>query len=249
MAEKFDLKASEHLDSSEGKKHFNEEHFAESARHYDFATQVLSFGQDYVWKRYLVDGLDPVESPECLDIACGTGDITFLLAERFPDGDILGADLTQEMLDLAESRNINSHVSFSKQDMNHLELADNSVDILTGGYAIRNAPDLGETLDEFRRVLRPDGQMAFLDFSKPVAKPLQFLQYVAMKIWGGLWGLLLHGNPEVHGYISASLKAYPDMERLEKIFFDHGFEIERSRGFLSGMTRVYFLKAIEGRRK
>ena len=246
MSEKFDLKASEHLGSSEGKKHFNEEHFAESAVHYDFVTQVLSFGQDYVWKHYLVEGLDLVESPFCLDIACGTGDITFLLAERFPGGEILGADLTQEMLDLAENRNITSHVSFSKQDMNHLELADNSVDILTGGYAIRNAPDLGETLDEFRRVLKPGGQMAFLDFSRPVAKPLQFIQYWAMKIWGGLWGLLLHGNPEVHGYISASLLAYPDMKKLEAIFLDHGFKIERSRGFLSGMTRVYFLKSTVG---
>ena len=245
MGKKFDLKASEHLGSSESKKNFNEEHFAESARHYDFVARVLSFGQDYSWKRHLVDGLAPMKAPTVVDIACGTGDITFLLAEKYSDGEILGADLTQEMLDLAESRNINSHVSFSKQDMNHLELADNSVDILTGGYAIRNAPNLGQTLEEFRRVLKPGGQMAFLDFSKPVAKLLQFIQFWALKIWGSLWGLLLHGNPQVHGYISESLLAYPDSEKLEKLFLDHGFKIENSKGFLSGMTRVYFLKSVE----
>lgn len=236
----------EHLDSAERKRYFNEKHFAESARHYDLVTRVLSFGQDYTWKHFLVEELQPVAAPFCVDIACGTGDITFLLAEKYADGEVLGIDLTQEMLDLAENRNINSHVRFSLQDMNHLDLPDASVDVLTGGYAIRNAPDLGETLREFRRVLKPGGQMAFLDFSKPVAKPLQFIQYWAMKIWGGFWGLLLHGNPEVHGYISASLLAYPDMARLEKIFLDHGFTIERSRGFLSGMTRVYFLKSTVG---
>ena len=90
MKSRFQLRASEHLDTSEGKRTFNEKHFAESAARYDFATRALSLGQDGAWKKLLIAKLPDVEKPTCLDIACGTGDVAFLLAERFPEGECIG---------------------------------------------------------------------------------------------------------------------------------------------------------------
>lgn len=242
MKNQFNLRAKDHILTREGKRRFNEEHFSESAPRYDLATRLLSLGQDGHWKRQLAKGLPEMESPSCLDIACGTGDVAFLLADKYPKGEILGIDLTQNMIDIANQRNSRASVSFARQRMCHLDLADNSVDIITGSYAIRNAPILGEALAEFQRVLKPGGHALFLDFSKPASKLGQKIQYGILKFWGGLWGLVLHGNPQVHGYISESLRAFPEKERLEKSFLEHGFSIETATSFFSGMTILYFLK-------
>jgi len=241
MNKKFDLKANDYLDSAEGKLFYNLQHFAESAPRYDLATRGLSLGQDGSWKRALVGGLPPKQGAFCLDVACGTGDVTGLLAEKYSDGEIEGVDLTPEMIRIAEERNKNPRVHFRCGDMSRLDLPDRSVDILTGSYAIRNAPDLETVLAEFGRVMKAGGRAAFLDFSKPRGKWRQSLQCWLLKLWGGFWGLVLHGNPEVHGYISSSIRTFPDREELESLFSRYGFQLERSQPFLSGMVRLYFL--------
>ncbi|MGB6222197.1 ubiquinone/menaquinone biosynthesis methyltransferase [Haloferula sp.] len=239
--EKFSLRAHEYLGSSEGKKLFNEKHFAESAPRYDLATRLLSLGQDRGWKRKLVASLPDVLEPVCVDVACGTGDVTFFLAERFGKGEFIGVDLTREMIDLANERNRSSGVRFYCGEMSRLPMDDGSVDILTGSYAIRNAPNLAEALAEFRRVLKPGGVLALLDFSKPKLAFFQGVQFQLLRFWGGLWGLVLHGNPEVHGYISKSLRSFPDAERLESTFADCGFEVIEARKHFGGMMMQYLL--------
>lgn len=240
--ERFTLRASDHLGSREGKKHFNEKHFAESAPRYDFATRALSLGQDASWKRKLVAALPNLDSPVCVDVACGTGDVVFLLADRYGKGEFIGVDLTQEMIDLARRRSAVGEVRFECGDMSLLTMEDSSVDVVTGSYAIRNAPDLHDALAEFHRVLKPGGMLALLDFSKPQSRLLQSLQFQLLRFWGGLWGLLLHGNPEVHGYISKSLRCFPNVEALKKKFEESGFEIMEVKGHLGGMMMRYLLK-------
>jgi len=243
MKTRFHLRASDHLGTSDGKRFFNEKHFAESAPRYDLATRVLSFGRDSCWKRSLIEGLPDLSKPVCVDVACGTGDVTFLLAEKYPDGECIGSDLTQEMIDIASERSADPAVRFICGDMGELPLEDASVDILTGSYAIRNAPDLDVALAEFRRVVKPGGTVAFLDFSKAKGHFGQAIQSGMLGFWGGLWGLILHGNPEVHGYIAKSLRTFPNPSALEQAFVGAGFAIEGDRSFLGGMMNLYFLKA------
>ena len=233
--EKFTLRAHDFLGTSDGKKHFNEKHFAESAPRYDFATRALSLCQDASWKRQLIAALPDTTAPVCVDVACGTGDVTFLLADRYGEGEFIGVDLTREMIDLAKRRNPNQKVRFVCGEMSRLEMEDSSVDIITGSYAIRNAPDLGAALAEFHRVLKPGGTLAILDFSKPGSVFFQGMQFQLLRFWGGLWGLLLHGNPEVHGYISKSLRGFPERKALETIFTGAGFRIVDSKNHFGGM--------------
>ena len=243
MKSRFDLHARDYLSTSEGKRLFNEKHFAESASRYDFATRALSLGQDAGWKKKLVAALPENRAPVCIDIACGTGDVTFLLADRYGKGEFIGMDLTQEMIDIANQRNQNESVRFECADMCQLPVEDSSVDILTGSYAIRNAPELAAALAEFRRVVKPGGTLAFLDFSKEETPLRQAFQYHLLRFWGGLWGLLLHGNIEVHGYISKSLQGFPTPQALEEAFRTAGFEIGVSRTLFGGMMRLYVLRA------
>jgi len=224
------------------KRQFNELHFAISAPRYDLATRILSFGQDAKWKHYLINALPPLSRPFCLDLACGTGDITFALAERFPQGQIEGLDITPAMLDIARRRNRYQHVVLVQKEMCPLDYPDCCADLIVGGYALRNAPDLKHTLTEIHRVLKPGGIGAFLDFSKPKNRVLQSVEYQLLKMWGGLWGLLLHGDVRVHGYISASLKGYPDRDRLQYLLRKLGFEILRRKQFLLGIIEVVVVR-------
>jgi demethylmenaquinone methyltransferase/2-methoxy-6-polyprenyl-1,4-benzoquinol methylase len=117
-------------------------------------------------------------------------------------------------------------------------LADASQDLITGGYALRNAPDLDRAFAEIVRLLRPGGHAAFLDFSispHPVARAITL---ALLRFWGGLWGLLLHGNPRVYAYIADSLAVYPDRLALRQQAARHGLGVLRSRAFFFGMLEV-----------
>ena len=170
MTRRFVLKIGDHLENAETKKYYTERNFSEVAPRYDCITRVLSFRRDAAWKRTLISLLPSQESPVCVDLACGTGDIAFLLAGKYPRGRIVGVDIAEPMLDIARHRNTHPNVSFANQDMGSLDIVSESVDIVTGGYALRNAPDLGTAIDEISRVLKPCGVAAFLDFSKPSGK-------------------------------------------------------------------------------
>jgi demethylmenaquinone methyltransferase/2-methoxy-6-polyprenyl-1,4-benzoquinol methylase len=238
MIARFNLKPMDYLGAPESKQTFNRSLFSEVAPKYDFITQALSFGRDGAWKRYLLKSLPDQEAPQCLDLACGTGDITRMLARRYPTGNVTGLDLTPEMLAIAEKRTDNPAITYIEGSMAELPFETASLDIVTGGYALRNAPDLNQAIGEIARVLRPGGQAAFLDFSKPVNGAGQRISHFLLKFWGGFWGLVLHGNPDVYGYIADSLKLYPDRAALQQRFEEHGFHTVSNRRFFGGLLQI-----------
>ncbi len=243
MTRTFTLKFGDHADQPEKKKQYNEQHFTVAAPKYDFSTKAMSLGRDTAWKKRLVASLPVHTAPFCVDLACGTGDVSFLLAEKYPGGTVVGLDLTESMLEIAAQRNGHSNLTWTQRDMCSTGLKSRSADIVTGSYALRNAPDLDSALDEIHRILKPNGVAAFLDFSKPPARFKQILQYGLMKSWGGLWGLLLHGNYEVHGYIAESLKAFPDRVCLRKCLASKGFQIIECQRFYFGMLELLVFKS------
>lgn len=233
-------------ETAEHKRAYNKELFRVVAPKYDIVTKLLSYNRDVVWKRKLIESL-PIENFEgglFLDIACGTGDLAFALACKFPNAIIHGIDLTPEMLAYAQAKNRHSNLQFSTQDMCHLTYPSESVDLITGSYALRNAPDLSIALKEFTRVLKPGGIAAFLDFSKSSSKMIQKLTYSLLKIWGGLWGLLLHRNPAIYNYIAESLKQYPDREKLHNLLMSNGLELFTKKSFFGGIIELVICKKI-----
>ncbi len=239
---KFNLKIKDYLHTPERKREYNEQHFSEAASRYDFAARAMSLGRDAAWKRQLVAALPEFQAPVCVDLACGTGDIAFLLAKKYPASQIIGIDLTEPMLELARQRCNSANIEFVCQDMGATGFPDESVDVVTGGYAVRNAADLHQAFMEINRILKPGGSVALLDFSKPPSLWFQRLQFLVLKYWCGLWGLLLHGNPEVHAYISASLKTFPDRVELRQLISETGFVVSHSRQFYFGTLELLVLR-------
>jgi ubiquinone/menaquinone biosynthesis methyltransferase len=214
-------------------------HFAAAASRYDLATRAMSLGRDGAWKKALVGSLPVLSSPLCVDLACGTGDLAFLLAEKYPAGKIVGMDLSGPMLELARARNRYGNVRFTRQDMAAPGFPAGTIDVVTGGYALRNAPELGPVLDEVRRMLRPGGVAAFLDFAKPATRFLQAPERWLLAAWCGFWGLALHADPGIHGgYIAASLSSFPDRSRLRELIVSRGLEPVSSRRFFLGITEL-----------
>ncbi len=218
------------------KRELNEELFRRVAPRYDAITRLLSFDRDRVWKKRMVDALPP-QAAVCLDLACGTGDITFRLASKYPAGRIIGLDLSESMLARARARCTIHRIQFRRGDMGRTGLDSGSVDIVTGGYALRNAGDLREALAESYRVLAPGGTACFLDFSKPPGRILQQAEILLLKFWGGLWGLIFHGDPGVYTYIAESLARFPDRAQLAVMFQSQGFVIQAAELFFFGIVQ------------
>jgi demethylmenaquinone methyltransferase/2-methoxy-6-polyprenyl-1,4-benzoquinol methylase len=230
------------IDSPDKKREFNELHFTEAASRYDIATRAMSLGRDQAWKKQLVASLPEMTTPVCVDLASGTGDVAFLLAERFAKSQITGIDLTEEMVTLAQQRNHFDNVSFVCRDMAATGFANASIDIVTGSYALRNAPDLDKSLQEVNRILKPGGYAAFLDFSKSAHPMRQTSQYWLLKCWCGLWGTLLHANPTIHAYIADSLKQFPSRNDYYRLARISGFDLIFSRLFYFGMLELLVIR-------
>ncbi|MFB0525576.1 MAG: ubiquinone/menaquinone biosynthesis methyltransferase [Phycisphaerae bacterium] len=246
MKRRFTLRMHDYIHWPKGKLKYNEQLFTEIAPRYDFITRALSLGADAEWKDELVAKLPYISSPKCLDLACGTGDITFRLANKYPAGLVVGLDLTEDMIALARFHNVYNNIHFTVKDMCQTGFDDNSFDIVTGGYALRNAPDIKKALNEIWRVMKFGGKAAFLDFSKPSSRFFQKLENALLKTWGSFWGLTLHGNTEVYTYIAESLKQFPNHEQLKQYLREVGFVNIQSKKHLFGITETIVFEKVTG---
>lgn len=229
------------IGTPDGKRDYNRDLFTRVAHEYDTATRWMSLGQDQGWKRRLVADLPPLAQGVCVDLACGTGDLTIELAKKFQSLEIVGVDLTAPMIDVAKARCSLPNVRYVVGDMCHLDLPDASVDLVTGGYALRNAPVLDDALREIRRVLKPGGRAAFLDFIKPVSRVRAGFQLGLLKYWCGAVSIVVHGRPE-HTYIAESLRQFPDVEALRVKLAEHRLEVEAIEPLMLGMTGLIRLR-------
>jgi demethylmenaquinone methyltransferase/2-methoxy-6-polyprenyl-1,4-benzoquinol methylase len=221
---RFDYRLSDfNLKKPASKREYNRVLFRAVAPRYVAVTRLLSFGWDGLWKRALVRRLPRPCGARVLDLACGTGDLTLLLARRYPDGKVSGLDLSPAMLARARRRRGAESLSFRLGDLCRPPYAAGSFNVVTGGYALRNAPSLRKALEEVRRVLKPGGKAAFLDFTKSPHRRLQRVQVLLVRLWGSLWAWLLHHNPEVYAYIAHTLALFPDRVSFEALLAELGF--------------------------
>ena len=232
------------LSAPSSKLDYTRKVFTVVAFRYDVITRLLSFGRDGRWKRIMLSLLpkDTGSSFACLDLACGTGDISRLLALRYPGGRVDAVDLNPEMLRRARARTDLPNIRFHQVNMNELPFDDASFDIATGGYALRNSPHLPTTFREIHRVLKPGGTAAFLEFSTSHIPRLRGLQLRLLNAWGGFWGWIFHRNPEVYSYIAKSLSYYPDFVELPLMMAGIGFRRIQQKRLLLGMLALTFAR-------
>lgn len=236
-------KVAEELQDPDQKRLLTKRIFFHVAPKYDFVTKALSFFQDSSWKKELFSFVPSTINGPILDCACGTGDLLLNSFYHFKNNMILGIDLQPMMLQLAQKR-VPSAVHVSLQDLHSIAVKDKTIGLITGGYALRNAPDINIFVEQAQRILYSGGIGLFLDFTRSPNKLIAFCHWVLLKFWGSMWGLLLHRDMNIYGYISDSLRKFPDRKQLHRIFQAHGFEIVRSELRMFGMIELLMVKRV-----
>lgn len=198
--------------------------FRHVAPHYDIGNNILSFGLHSRYKQRLVELVDPQPGERVLDLACGTGDITRLLAERVAPAVVVGSDISPEMMAIAERRRARDNVRWVGADATRLPFADEAFDLVTCAFAGRGFPDWPATLREVFRVLRPGGRFVNLDFARAPFAPWDALYRTYLTVTGAALGTALAGDWTTYVYIPESLAAYPGQRWLDRHMADVGFQ-------------------------
>lgn len=232
------------FDSEDAKLAYNRRLFATIAPRYDLITRLLSYGQDARWKRRLSAIVraearaSAAHRPRVLDLACGTGDVALSMAGTHQ---VIGLDLTPEMLVLARERAAGAHAKalWLAGDMMRLPFVDASFDVVTTSYGLRNVPALEPSLREMARVLRPGGLLVSLDFNKPESAVVRAVYLGYLTAVGGLLGIALHRNSETYRYIPHSIRRYPGARGVAIAMSRNGFSDVRIEPKLGGLMTIH----------
>jgi demethylmenaquinone methyltransferase/2-methoxy-6-polyprenyl-1,4-benzoquinol methylase len=188
--------------------------FATIARRYDLLNDIMSAGLHRRWKRRLVELAGGPR--DVLDLCCGTGDIAMMFRAR-----VVGVDFTEEMLRVAATRD--GHAHWVRANALRLPFADNSFDVVSVGYGLRNLAEIERGLDEILRVLRPGGKMLSLDFGKPKNGFVRCLYFGYLRTILPILGRVYCGDPETHGYILVSLQSYGAQRGIRELMERCGY--------------------------
>jgi demethylmenaquinone methyltransferase/2-methoxy-6-polyprenyl-1,4-benzoquinol methylase len=221
--------------SPQSKRQYVRRLFATIADRYDLITRVLSYGQDARWKAKLVAIADVKAGERALDLACGTGDIAFAVADR--GARTTGLDITHRMLQLASLRS--SRVSLITGDMTSLPFRSDSFDLVTTGYGLRNVPDLDAAIAEIARVLKPRGRLLSLDFNRPDSVVIRAVYLAYLTAVGATLGWILHRDPDTYRYIPASIRRYPGARGVADKMVARGFTNVRIVPLLFGLMTLH----------
>ncbi|HEX5474219.1 MAG TPA: ubiquinone/menaquinone biosynthesis methyltransferase [Vicinamibacterales bacterium] len=232
------------LSTPESKRRYVRRLFATIADRYDFITIFLSYGRDRAWKRRVFELSGAGPGTAALDLACGTGDLTFGLQQR--GASACGLDITERMVQLARAkRSGEAPPRFVVGDMMALPFADARFDVVTTGYGLRNVPALAGAIDEIRRVLRSGGTFVSLDFDRPPNHILRAIYLAYLTVVGSALGWVLHRDPDTYRYIPESIARYPGSVVVAEMFAARGFADIRVLPVFGGFMAIHVARRAE----
>ena len=202
--------------------------FTSVARKYDVMNDLMSFGIHRLWKRYAISLTGVRSGQRVLDIAGGTGDLAKVFSREVGrSGRVVLSDINEAMLEVGRTRLINAgcnNVDFVLANAETLEpFEDNSFDLVTISFGLRNVTDKDKALSAMHRVLKPGGRLLVLEFSKPVFEPLSkaydLYSFTALPIMGKI----VAGDAESYQYLAESIRMHPDQQTLKQMMQNAGF--------------------------
>ncbi len=229
------------LTEPEAKRAFVRQMFDGIADRYDLLNHLLSLGIDILWRKKAVDQLQPEPRWRVLDLATGTGDLGFESGKRHRDIRVIGVDLSIQMLRRGEKKNASrtNPVAFLCGDGAHLPFGEGAFDALTIGFGIRNMAELETTLSEMRRVLKADGRVAVLEFSRPRTPVFRgiynfYFQRILPRI-----GHMVSRDPNAYRYLYESVMRFPEGADFCQRLSDAGFVHVQAIRLTFGIATIY----------
>jgi demethylmenaquinone methyltransferase/2-methoxy-6-polyprenyl-1,4-benzoquinol methylase len=217
--------------------------FSSVADKYDVMNDAMSLGIHRLWKEAMMDWLAPRPGQRLLDVAGGTGDIAFRFLDRAGQAEATVLDLTAPMLDAgrkrAEAADLADSLDWVEGDAMALPFADNSFDVYTVSFGIRNVTRPQDALAEAVRVLRPGGRLMVLEFSQIPNDLMQRVYDVYSFSAIPVMGRVITGDRESYQYLVESIRRFPDQETFLSMVRQAGFENAKYRNLSMGIACLH----------
>ncbi len=218
--------------------------FHSVAQQYDVMNDLMSFGIHRLWKRFTIDASGVRPGNKVLDLAGGTGDLTAKFSQLVGrEGKVILADINSSMLnvgrDKLRDRGLVQNIEYVQANAQYLPFEDNTFDIITIAFGLRNVTDKDMALRSMYRVLKPGGRLLVLEFSKPehelVNKAYDFYSFNILPKMGEL----VAKDGESYQYLAESIRMHPDQETLKTMMDAAGFEQTSFKNLTGGVVALH----------
>ena len=218
--------------------------FSSVAPRYDLANHWLSGGIDFYWRKCLVDLAQKSQPTNILDLATGSGDVLFALRRGLGEKvRLTGLDFCEPMLEQARAKREKKQLGsednqFLHGDCLQLPLADESFDLITISFGLRNLADREKGLSEMQRVLRPGGRLIVLEFSQPYLwfRPFYYFYLRGLLPWVARW---LTGDRDAYLYLGSSISEFPDRAGLCREIEQAGFSQVQAKALTFSIVSLH----------
>ncbi len=212
---------------------------------YDFLNNLLSFGLHKLWKKKLVNLLEPLNGEDWADLCCGTGDLAFLISKRVsPRGSITGIDSAKDILNIAKKKSEikkNKFIKWEIKDILEINDYSNNFDGICMSYGLRNLNNVEEGIKKVFFLLKDKGRAGFLDFNHSKKNSFSnIFQKIYLRLIVVTISRLFNLSPE-YAYIEKSIKSFPRKNELLKIAKDVGFKEAKYRTLFWGQMGILIL--------
>ena len=218
--------------------------FHSVAQQYDIMNDLMSFGVHRLWKRFTIDASGVRPGNKVLDLAGGTGDLTAKFSQLVgKDGKVILADINSSMLnvgrDKLRDRGLVQNIDYVQANAEHLPFEENTFDIVTIAFGLRNVTNKDQALKSIFRVLKPGGRLLVLEFSKPEHELLnKAYDFYSFNILPKM-GELVAKDSESYQYLAESIRMHPDQETLKTMMSDAGFEQTSYHNLTGGIVALH----------
>ncbi|MDE5841279.1 MAG: bifunctional demethylmenaquinone methyltransferase/2-methoxy-6-polyprenyl-1,4-benzoquinol methylase UbiE [Muribaculaceae bacterium] len=216
---------------------------------YDFMNTMMTGGLHVHWRNKalkMAAARLPEAGPErALDVACGTGDVSFRLHELFPETYVTGLDLSAGMLKIAKEKlsrmnqEAREHVSFIEGDSLNMPFANDTFDLLTVAYGVRNFERLEDGYREMRRVMKPGGVICVIELSEPANAPIKSLYRLYSRNVIPLAGRMVSHDTRAYSYLPESIAACPQRGEMTAMMKRAGFRETSYKSLTLGVITIY----------
>ena len=222
--------------------------FAAIARYYDFLNSLLSLKRDKMWRRETVKVSDVEPTSKVLDVCTGTGELALAYADKIAaEGFVIGSDFCFEMLIIGNRKLqqpvgavANRTTNFLAADTLILPFLDNTFDVVSVGFGIRNVSDLEMGIREMVRVAAPDGRVVILEFTQPINPLFRSLYYFYFtKILPFVGNLVSRSKDDAYGYLPRSVMKFPDCDALKTVMEQCGLTDVRYHRKTFGIVAIH----------
>ncbi|NPD46161.1 MULTISPECIES: bifunctional demethylmenaquinone methyltransferase/2-methoxy-6-polyprenyl-1,4-benzoquinol methylase UbiE [unclassified Lentimicrobium] len=230
----------------EGKKEQVRNMFNSIAGKYDFLNHFLSMGIDIYWRNQLVKKLKKNHPSQVLDIATGTGDLAITISKALPQASIIGADISENMLEVGKQKvlkkKLSDRIKMELGDSEKLKYNDGFFDAVTVAFGVRNYEDLNKGLKEMNRVTKTNGSVYILEFSKPTAFPIKQIYNFYFSSILPLLGKSVSKDDAAYSYLPESVQKFPDGTHFLKHLSNAGYQDVKQVKLTFGICSLYMGK-------